>query len=532
MRSTLSFSLCSALLAASAPLGSAVPTRTPPAASWTSSAVPPAQDAAEGIKISLHRRGSAELTQEDGSIDFGRSHAHLARARAKYVRGLENFELNTGESHFLAPSFVDPSLLPGGGPDRKVNESLKRRAAWGDSNDASLDWVGDDAKLKKRASSGDKVFGAGSSRLHGVPPPPSSSVSAGPIANRRALEKRAVYNPKVVYNPKSGTKSGAVALTDHDGTLYTGALSIGTPAKTFIIDFDTGSSDLWVPSSTCTSAACNPHTKYDPSGSTTSKVVAGKSLSVTYGDGSSTTGVVYTDTVAISGLTATKQTFGVATALSSDFANDPYDGLMGMGYQSISTLGASPLFQTLVSQGKVASAKFSFHLADSGSELYLGGMNSALFRASSTKAYPVVSQSYWLLAAKANVGGSAVGSVGQFNAIIDTGTSVIVAPTASARQFWAAVPNSGVYGSGYYTYPCAAAPSISFSFGQTFGEQWAISPESLNLGKVSSGSDRCVGAIVGADIGINAWILGASFLENVYSTFDVSANTVSFSDLA
>ena len=70
-----------------------------------------------------------------------------------------------------------------------------------------------------------------------------------------------------------------------------------------------------------------------------------------------------------------------------------------------------------------------------------------------------------------------------------------------------------MYGSGYYTYPCAAAPSISFSFGQTFGEQWAISPESLNLGKVSSGSDRCVGAIVGADIGINAWILGASCVD-------------------
>lgn len=154
--------------------------------------------------------------------------------------------------------------------------------------------------------------------------------------------------------------------------------------------------------------------------------MAGKSLSVTYGDGSSTSGSVYTDTVSIAGLSATKQTFGVATALSSDFANDPYDGLMGMGYQSISTLGAPPLFETLVSQNKVASSKFSFHLADSASELYLGGMNSALFKAGSTKAYPVVSQSYWLLATKANVGGSPVAAVGQFNAIVDTGTSVIV----------------------------------------------------------------------------------------------------------
>ncbi|TNY22212.1 aspartic protease [Rhodotorula diobovata] len=506
MRSTLSLSLCSALLAAAAPLGTAVPTRVPPTASSSSSAAPQGQDLSGATTIRLHRRGSAELTQEDGSIDFGRSLAHLARAHAKYVRGLANFELNTGEAHFLAPSLVDPSLLSSAASSAPVDPPTA-------------------SQLAKR---GDKVFGEGSGRLHGVPPP-----SAGPVANRRALEKRAVSNPKYIANPKkTAGKTGTVGLTDHDGTLYTGAMSIGTPAKSFVIDFDTGSSDLWVPSSSCNSEACNPHTKYDPSASTSAAIVAGKSLSVTYGDGSSTSGSVYTDTVSIAGLSATKQTFGVATALSSDFANDPYDGLMGMGYQSISTLGAPPLFETLVSQNKVASSKFSFHLADSASELYLGGMNSALFKAGSTKAYPVVSQSYWLLATKANVGGSPVAAVGQFNAIVDTGTSVIVAPTQAARQFWASVPDSGVYGSGYYTYPCASAPDISFSFGSTFGEQWAISPESLNLGKVSSGSDRCVGAIVGADIGINAWILGISFLENVYSTFDQKAHTVSFSDLA
>ncbi|GAA5824270.1 hypothetical protein JCM3770_004381, partial [Rhodotorula araucariae] len=456
--------------------------------------------------------------------------AHLARARAKYVRGLTNFELNTGEAHFLSPAFVDPALLPGA----KDAEALARRGAWGSGDEASLDWAGDAPAPASDVEKRDKVFGSGA-RLHGIPPPPLPASTAGPVANRRAIAKRAIKNPKAVWNPKAhaaAATTGGVALTGYDGTLYTGAMSIGSPATDFIIDFDTGSSDLWVPSVTCTSAACNPHKKYDASRSSTSKAVSGKSLSITYGDGSSTRGTVYTDTVTISGLTATGQTLGAATSLSSDFQDDPYDGLMGMAYQSISTLGASPVFQTLVSQNKVANSQFSFYLAEEGSELFLGGMNKALYKAGSTHAYPVVSQSYWLLATKANVGGTVVSSVGTFNSIVDTGTSVIVAPTQAAQQFWAAVPNSGVYGSGYYTFPCAAAPSISFSFGAAFGEQWAISSESLNLGKVSTGSDRCVGAIVGADIGINAWILGASFLENVYSTFDLSTNSVSFSDLA
>ncbi|GAA6002800.1 uncharacterized protein JCM10292_001307 [Rhodotorula paludigena] len=533
MRSALSLSITSALLF-TAPFASAVPTRSPRDVVELASPVSPAspeETTTGGHKIALHRRGSAEIQKEDGTVDFNKAHAHLARARAKYVRGLKNFELNTGEAHFLAPSMVDPSLLPGA----KDGNNLARRGAWGAGDDASLDWEGDRVSAEKR----DKIFGAaGSGRLHGVPPQ-----KPAPVANRRALAKRAVKNPKYVWNPKAhpsssssaapAVKTAGVGLDSHNGgTLYTGSLSIGTPAKSFVIDFDTGSADLWVPSSTCNSAACNTHSKYNPSASTTAAEVAGKSLSLTYGDGSSTRGNVYTDTVTIAGLTATAQTLGAATYLTSDFQDDPYDGLMGMAYASMSTLGANPLFQTLAAQGKVARNQFSFLLADSGSELFLGGMNAAHYQAGSTVAYPVTSKSYWLLGTQANVAGSPVSSTGTFNSIIDTGTSVIVAPTQSAAAFWDSVPNSGVYGSGYYTYECANPPDVSFSFGPQFGEQWALSSESLNLGRVSAGSDRCVGAIVGADIGINAWILGASFLENVYSTYDFDTNSVSFSDLA
>lgn len=79
-----------------------------------------------------------------------------------------------------------------------------------------------------------------------------------------------------------------------------------------------------------------------------------------------------------------------------------------------------------MTQGAVASGQFSFYLAAQNSELYLGGKNSALFTAGSTVSYPVTSQSYWLINARANVGSENVGSLGTFQAIVDTGTSVIV----------------------------------------------------------------------------------------------------------
>jgi hypothetical protein len=78
---------------------------------------------------------------------------------------------------------------------------------------------------------------------------------------------------------------------------------------------------------------------------------------------------------------ATQQTFGVAVQYSTGFQQSqfPPDGLMGMGFKAISTFRANPVFQTLISQGTVANRVFAFKLATTGSELCIGGTNSALY---------------------------------------------------------------------------------------------------------------------------------------------------------
>jgi cathepsin D len=47
------------------------------------------------------------------------------------------------------------------------------------------------------------------------------------------------------------------------------------------------------------------------------------------------------------------------------------------------------------------------------------------------------------------------------------------------------------------------------------------------------GSSQFVGALAGQDIGLgsNVWLLGDSFMKNVYSVFDFDANTVRFASL-
>lgn len=80
------------------------------------------------------------------------------------------------------------------------------------------------------------------------------------------------------------------------------------------------------------------HSIYNPSKSSTAKQLSGASWSISYGDGSSASGDVYTDTVTVGGTSVTGQAVEAAKTISSQFQQDENnDGLLGLAFSSINT---------------------------------------------------------------------------------------------------------------------------------------------------------------------------------------------------
>ncbi|KAF7341606.1 Acid protease [Mycena sanguinolenta] len=360
-----------------------------------------------------------------------------------------------------------------------------------------------------------------------------------------ALPEGANLDPRQ-YTP--GWKRQAEPLTDQvDGREWTGTVSVGTPGQQFLIDFDTGSADLWVPSSTCKSYACGFKSTYKASNSVTS-VKKSETFLIKYEDGTEVSGPTYTDAVTIAGIQVTKQWFSAVTTMSDNYATDPADGVLGLAFPAVSELNQSPWFTTAYTEKKLKKNQFGFFLGTSGSELYLGGTHAAKYIGGLEFHSIDPKYGYWLVpGASAKVGSTT--AVSGFETIIDSGTTLMYGPPAEVAKLYAKIPGGGPflpeYGTlngvlrlggdldiapGLYQYTCNPEPKISFNWG---GKDWVVSSAYFNLGLTAKGSTKCVGALIGETIiGNNIWLLGDAFMQNVYTAFDFDKEAVGFAALA
>lgn len=214
-------------------------------------------------------------------------------------------------------------------------------------------------------------------------------------------------------------------------------IAIGTPPQTFKVVLDTGSSNLWVPSQECGSIACYLHTKYDSSASTTYKK-NGSDFEIRYGSGS-LSGFISQDVVQIGDIKVKKQDFAEATSEPGlAFAFGRFDGIMGLGYDSISVNKIVPPFYNMLNQGLLDEPVFSFYLGNTAngdgddSEAMFGGINKDHYTGKLTK-IPLRRKAYWEVDLDAITFGDATAELDNTGVILDTGTSLIALPSTLAE---------------------------------------------------------------------------------------------------
>jgi len=354
--------------------------------------------------------------------------------------------------------------------------------------------------------------------------------------HRNKITRKNYKNSDAYLLAKYSGDGSNIPLTDYEDAQYYGPITIGTPPQDFLVIFDTGSSNLWVPSSECpiTNIACHLHHRYDHTKSSTYQA-NGTSFSIQYGSGS-LSGFLSEDTVGLGGLSVTGQTFGEAM-------NEPgltwivakFDGLLGMAYESISVDAVTPLWYNILSQNLVSNPVFGFWLSQTastnGGELTLGDVDSTKFTGDFTWAN-LTSETYWEFSVDDFLLGSSSldWCTSGCKAICDSGTSLIVGPTLHIDALNKKLGATVVNGEGIFT-SCNVINTLPNITVVINGTPLNLTPTDYVLQVTREGVTECLSGFAGIDIPPPIgplYILGDVFIATYYAQFDYGNSRVGF----
>jgi len=153
-----------------------------------------------------------------------------------------------------------------------------------------------------------------------------------------------------------------IPLSNYFSVLWTGEISIGTPPQKFTLIFDTGSSDLWIPSSKCdtTCDAFPTWHKYDETASSTFETVQPTLFQSKYVDGTDVMGESSKDLLHLGDNVTIQQIFGQATSVYNTTTYGNEEGIFGLAFALLSSHNFPTPINNL--QGKLRHPMFSLNL--------------------------------------------------------------------------------------------------------------------------------------------------------------------------
>lgn len=302
---------------------------------------------------------------------------------------------------------------------------------------------------------------------------------------------------------------------------YYGDITIGTPPQPFTVLFDTGSSNLFVPSVKCTTCL-NKH-KYD---SKASKTYVG--LDQPFDMPGWVNGYIATDDWIVSNVTIKSQVFGEGTTVGAT-QNDVYDGLFGLAFQSISADNLVPPFYNMISQGLVDKPVFSFWMnrnqtsKQEGGEIIFGGSDPLKYTGKFTY-IGLSSETHWQFHMQGGFVNGTLFCDGGCVAMLDTGTPWIVGPQSDINNIFAAI---GADSNG--NVDCGLVDQLPNVNILLSGRVFTVEPKYYITLEEQLGQTVCnAGFTWGGD---SMWILGDVFIGKYYSEFDFGNKRIGLADV-
>eukprot|EP01134_Creolimax_fragrantissima_P004597 CFRG4597T1 len=328
-----------------------------------------------------------------------------------------------------------------------------------------------------------------------------------------------------------------IYLKDYLNAQYFGVVSIGSPPQSFKVIFDTGSSNLWIPSSKCpwTNIACLLHSKYDHSKSTTYRY-DNAPFAIQYGTGS-LDGFVSTDDISIGDIHVSGQKFAEAmNEPGLTFVAAKFDGILGLGFDNIAIDQLTPVFDNMVAQKVVEEPVFAFWMnrkLDSskpeqvGGEISFGGVDSNRYTGEFTTV-PLSKKGYWQFSMDGfKMNGEELCPNG-CEAIADTGTSLIAGPVEAVSKINAllgAKPMGPVA-----TLDCDKLDGLPDVTLIIAGKAFTLTKDDYVMKMSAFGQTTCLSGFSGLRTPDDLWILGDIFIGKYYTVFDQGRNEVRFAD--
>lgn len=305
---------------------------------------------------------------------------------------------------------------------------------------------------------------------------------------------------------------------DQDGTdfSYFAKVQVGSKGQVLNMALDTGAGTTWVMGHECKSAPCTTHNNFNTTESTSYNNTK-STFELHYGSGN-VTGTIATDSFSLAGFVV-KPTFGIALTASDDFNNFPIDGILGLAQSK----GDHDTFTETLAKAKILEFnRFGVSISRSTDGANTGVINFGTLdnsRYTGELAYSQVAQDKkdagdWAIPMEdISFDGKKAGI--EFKvAYIDTGTSYIFANQSEVKKLHSVIPGATSEDGITWRVPCTTTQDLILTIGaNTYSiasRDW-VGPKK---------DDVCTSNVYGYDVVPNAWLLGDTFLKNVYAVFD------------